>query len=534
MTERIYSNRSGAPDPADLPELGGPPAAPHWTAAQSPAAVGAPPFVGHSDFTNAVTELQQRVASRLSADGSRYAGLDSIGKRLRAEGLVVEELESWVNHRAQLGLTVLTDADEDALVASVLAALGGYGPLEPLLTREDIEDIFFNGTAPTVLRLAGGDKVLGPPLAASDAQLQQLLQMLAGSGLDDSAGREFSTARPLLQLRLKSVGLLGARMSAAMDITPHPAGTIRMHRHMETSLAQLHEELAMIDDPLRELLTAAVLSGARILIAGPTGAGKTVLLRALCRAIPLDKMIVTVEDDRELGVHVVPYRDEHGDVVYEADGSVRLLRPAALVRSYESRPANAEGRGEITMGDLNRQALRDSPDVLVVGETRGDDIVWFLDAATNGIANVMGTIHAESARGVFDRIVQLVRRANPPLPADFALMAATSLDLIVHVTRDRHHNRFVDEVIEVHSGQLDETGRYPSVQTLFRPGRDGRAVPTGHKPRELFARRLTDVGFDLDWLNPDRSSWPALPGYEQTDGWSDSSDDGGGAGGWSS
>ena len=167
------------------------------------------------------------------------------------------------------------------------------------------------------------------------------------------------------------------------------------------------------------------------------------------------------------------------------------------------------------MGDLNRQALRDSPDVLVVGETRGEDIVWFLDAATNGIANVMGTIHAESARGVFDRIVQLVRRANPPLPADFALMAATSLDLIVHVTRDRHHNRFVDEVLEVHSGQLDETGRYPSVQTLFRPGLDGRAVPTGHKPRELFARRLTDVGFDLDWLNPDRSSWPALPGYEQ-------------------
>ena len=347
MTERTYSNRSGAPDPADLPDLpglGGRPVAPSWTA-QAPAAAAVTPFVGQTDFTDAVSELQQRVASRLSADGSRYAGLDSVGKRLRAEGLVVEELESWVNHRAQVGLSVLTDADEDALVASVLAALGGYGPLEPLLAREDIEDIFFNGTAPTVLRLAGGDKILGPPLAATDAQLQQLLQMLAGSGLDDSAGREFSTARPLLQLRLKSVGLLGARMSAAMDITPHPAGTIRMHRHMETSLAQLHEELAMIDDPLRELLTAAVLSGARILIAGPTGAGKTVLLRALCRAIPLDKMIVTVEDDRELGVHVVPFRDEHGDVVYEPDGSVRLLRPAALVRSYEARPANAEGRG---------------------------------------------------------------------------------------------------------------------------------------------------------------------------------------------
>ena len=93
---------------------------------------------------------------------------------------------------------MLSDADEDALVASVLAALGGYGPLEPLLTRDDIEDIFFNGTHPTVLRLADGDKVLGPPLATTDVALQQMLQMMAGSGLDDSAGREFSTARPLL------------------------------------------------------------------------------------------------------------------------------------------------------------------------------------------------------------------------------------------------------------------------------------------------------------------------------------------------
>ena len=70
--------------------------------------------------------------------------------------------------------------------------------------------------------------------------------MMAGSGLDDSAGREFSTARPLLQLRMKSVGLLGARMSAAMDVTPHPAGTIRVHRHVETSLPQVRQ-LGMID-----------------------------------------------------------------------------------------------------------------------------------------------------------------------------------------------------------------------------------------------------------------------------------------------
>ncbi len=513
MTERMNAQDPRGPasaDPADLPRLMEPDGAwtPSWAGRRPPPPEV--PFVGQTGFADAVTELQQRVASRLSAAGDRYAGLEALGKRLRIEGLVSEELESWVSHRAQVGLPALTDADEDAVVASVLAALGGYGPLEPLLARRDVEDIFFNGAHPTVLRLAGGEKVLGPPLAASDGQLQQRLQMMAGSGLDDSAGREFSPARPLLQLRMKSVGLLGARMSAAMDVTPHPSGTIRVHRHVETSLPQLRA-MGMIDDPLEALLTATVLAGGKALVSGATGVGKTVLLRALCRAISLDQMIVTVEDDRELGLHVLPFRDPAGQIVYEPDGSIRLLRPAALVRSYEARPANAEGRGRVTMGDLLKQCLRDSPDVVVVGETRAEDGVYLLEAASNGIAGVMATIHSVSAHGVFDRLVQMVRLADPPLPADFALMASTALDLIVHVSRDGHHRRFVSEVIQVHTGQLGEGG-YPSTETLFEPGPDGRAVPTGRNPDDELAQRLVAAGFDLNWLTRGSSTWQETTG----------------------
>ena len=243
----------------------------------------------------------------------------------------------------------------------------------------------------------------------------------------------------------------------------------------------------MIDEALLAFLTATVLAGGKVMVSGATGVGKTVLLRALIRAIPLDKMIVTIEDDRELGIHVVPERDESGRVVHEPDGTVRLLRPPALVRSYEARPANSEGRGLITMGDLSRHSLRDSPDVVCLGETRGEDVVHLLDAASNGVAGVMCTIHSVSARGVFDRLVQMVRLANPPLPGDFALMAATSLDVIVHVARNRAHERFVTEVIQVHSGGLGENGR-PVTEQLFGPRRDGRAVPTGHKPDPELAR----------------------------------------------
>lgn len=137
-------------------------------------------------------------------------------------------------------------------------------------------------------------------------------------------------------------------------------------------------------------------------------------------------------------------------------------------------------------------------------------MVWFLDAASNGIAGVMGTIHSVSARGVFDRLVQMVRMANPPLPGDFALMASTALDVIVHVKRDRFHDRFVTEVVQVVTGQLGEQG-YPVTEQLFQARPDGRAVPFGRKPTPELADRLSEVGFDLAWLNPGTSTWDEHP-----------------------
>jgi hypothetical protein len=107
---------------------------------------------------------------------------------------------------------------------------------------------------------------------------------------------------------------------------------------------------------------------------------------------------------------------------------------------------------------------------------------------------------------VFDRVVQMVRKAHPPLPADYALMAATSLDVIVHVARNRDHQRYVTEIIEVASGQLGETG-YPVCEQLFAARADGRAVPTGRKPSPALTTKLSDAGFDLGWLTPGTDTW---------------------------
>jgi len=137
MTDRITSPGTSSsdiespPDQSDTATTGARGRPPWGTSAGRPDSIGEAggqpsgvPFGSQGGFADAVTELQQRVASRLSADGARYAGLDVTGKRLRTEALVNEELESWVSHRAQVGLPVLTDADEDVLVAAVLAALG--------------------------------------------------------------------------------------------------------------------------------------------------------------------------------------------------------------------------------------------------------------------------------------------------------------------------------------------------------------------------------------------------------------------------
>jgi Flp pilus assembly CpaF family ATPase len=169
----------------------------------------------------------------------------------------LEEIEAWTLHRTSIGLRPPSVTDEDVLADAVVASLSGLGRLEPLLRREDVEDIFFAGTAPTMLRLTDGRKVPAPPIAASDQELIELIQRLA-TALGDGVSREFSAARPLLAVRLQPVGnALGSRLNAGNDITPHPAGTIRIHHHVEGDL-DLAYRLGMIDAPLRAFLRAAV------------------------------------------------------------------------------------------------------------------------------------------------------------------------------------------------------------------------------------------------------------------------------------
>jgi Flp pilus assembly CpaF family ATPase len=245
----------------------------------------------------------------------------------------------------------------------------------------------------------------------------------------------------------------------------------------------------MAGELLAGFLAAAVRAGARMVISGPPAAGKTTLLRALALQIPVTEHVVTVEEEYELGLHV--------------------LEPHRLVSAMEVRHANAEGAGGIGPHELLTQALRHSPSRLLVGEVRGGEISALLLALSNGVAGGMCTLHARSAGAVLTRIAQLAQLSDPPVPAETAWrFIADAVDLVVHVDRDPVGVRHVAEVLEV--GPVGDAG-LPDTTVLFRIAAAGGPAVPAFSPSVELARRLTAAGFDPTLLAASTGTEAAWP-----------------------
>lgn len=493
---------SGTAYPADRPPLPSLPAAVPPRPVE-PAVVDDDGSLSEVEY-EIVQELRDCVSTRLAVEDKNYP---AAGRRELTKKLIRDEYAQRLLREANRGRSAPAVDIEEKIFTAVLAELDGLGRVAPLLGRKDVEDIHFEGCDPTMLRLDTGQLVPGPPIAGTDAELEQLLRSIGARSGDGQTSREFSSAAPILNVRLKGVTELGGRLQAAMDVLPRPAGVIRVHRFSDPSLGDLRAR-NMIDTPMHVFLHHAILAGASILISGNPGVGKTTIMRALANTIPYNNVVIQVEDERELGLHLPRWNPETG----------KQERRHAVSRSFESRLPNAEGMGAFGMGDALNEALRASPTWVLVGEVRGGYVTSLLDAATSGIAAVMCTIHSRSAQGVFKKVRINALKAKPPPDTELIMDSISELDLVVHVERDEldgQWDRYVSGIYELGvSGDSSE----PILNAIFkRPHEGQRPVATGSGMlSDPLKARLVAAGFDPGhWLDQGRSDWRDIPRSER-------------------
>ena len=377
----------------------------------------------------------------------------------------------------------LTDEEEREFRSNVRGLMGG-GALMPLLEREDVENIHILGHDKVILSLANGDRVPGPALAGSEEELVMMIRHLAATAGHTS--RRFDTAAPILDLRLAS----GHRLFAVTAVAERTSIVIRRHRMLQSSLERLAQS-GTVTAPMIEVLRAAVRppNPANMLVVGGTGAGKTTLLRSLLSEVPQSELIVTIEDTLELHLRSSGLHE----------------RTLAL----ETRTANTEGLGEISMYDLCRAALRMSPDRVIVGEVRGGEVMQLLQAMGIGNDGSLGTIHAGSTRAAINKMLIYAQRSpDSPTPDSVLREISEVLHLLVYIKKLPDGRRAVTSIREVVGY---EEGRVVTSE-VFAPGPDGVGVYV--RPFKADGEplaRLVSAGFHPDMLGEPYRPRPYAP-----------------------
>ena len=388
--------------------------APAETETAAPAPMVAPKKADKEKFVEQSEEYYDIKTSVFAAlidtiDLSQLAVLDQESAR--------EEIRDIVNDIVALKNLALSIAKQEELLTDICNDVLGYGPLEPLLGRDDIADIMVNGAGTTFIEVEGKVEETGLKFR-DNSQLMNICQRIVSQ-----VGRRVDEASPICDARLPD----GSRVNViapplALD---GPTLTIRKFKKDKLTLDQL-QGFGSISPEGAEILKIIGRVRCNVVISGGTGSGKTTLLNCLTRYIDTDERIITCEDSAEL-----------------------QLQQPHVVR-LETRPPNLEGEGEITMRDLVKNCLRMRPERIIVGEVRGPEVFDLLQAMNTGHDGSMGTIHANSPRECLARMEAMIAMGGYTLPARTVReMISGSIDVIVQATRLRDGSRRITHVTEV-------------------------------------------------------------------------------------
>ncbi|WP_288200521.1 MULTISPECIES: CpaF family protein [Blautia] len=403
--------------------------------------------------------------SRLVLEIKRFLLADAMLLSRASDEQLMRRIADVADHK--LGKVSLSPQERSRVVRLVFSSIRGLGILDEILADDSITEVMINGPDHIFVEHAGRLYRLNKKFD-NERQLEDIIQKIVGK-----AGKEVNQANPIVDTRLPD----GSRVNVVLPPVSLSGPIVTIRKFSKTPMTV--EMLLKYGSLTREaaaFLEKLVRAKYNIFISGGTGSGKTTFLNALSNFIPRDERIITIEDSAEL-----------------------QIKNIENLVSLETRNANTSGRGEISIRDLIRSALRMRPERIVVGEVRGAEALDMLQAMNTGHDGSLSTGHANSTRDMLSRLETMVLQGNDglPLPA-IRQQIASALDIIIHLSRLRDKSRRTMEITEVLGYENGEIQLNPLFVFKETEGStlekvEGHLVRTGNPLRNDYKLRLQGV-----------------------------------------
>ena len=409
--------------------------------------------------------LSEEMISRLVLEIKRFLLADAMLLSRASDEQLMRRIADVADHK--LGKVSLSPQERSRVVRLVFSSIRGLGILDEILADDSITEVMINGPDHIFVEHAGRLYRLNKKFD-NERQLEDIIQKIVGK-----AGKEVNQANPIVDTRLPD----GSRVNVVLPPVSLSGPIVTIRKFSKTPMTV--EMLLKYGSLTREaaaFLEKLVRAKYNIFISGGTGSGKTTFLNALSNFIPRDERIITIEDSAEL-----------------------QIKNIENLVSLETRNANTSGRGEISIRDLIRSALRMRPERIVVGEVRGAEALDMLQAMNTGHDGSLSTGHANSTRDMLSRLETMVLQGNDglPLPA-IRQQISSALDIIIHLSRLRDKSRRTMEITEVlgyeNGGiQLNPLFVFKETEGSTLKKVEGHLVRTGNPLRNDYKLRLQGV-----------------------------------------